>query len=87
MTQTGGVDLNHTQFTTYDRDNDNNDGNCAERDHGAWWANSCFNSDLNGRYYNYRQRPDDAEDGITWFNWHYDFRTYKGSQMKIRPRI
>ena len=87
MTQSGGVDLSSQPFTTFDRDNDNNDGNCAERDHGAWWANTCFNSDLNSRYYRRGERGDAADDGVTWFTWHYDFRPYARAEMKVKPHV
>ncbi|XP_022111616.1 fibrinogen C domain-containing protein 1-A-like [Acanthaster planci] len=53
---------NNQDFSTYDRDNDNDAGNnCAEKHHGGWWFNKCqpttgfnFNPDvtsnLNGEY-------------------------------------
>ncbi|CAL4246995.1 unnamed protein product, partial [Meganyctiphanes norvegica] len=28
-------------FSTFDVDHDDNNGNCAESDHGAWWYKSC----------------------------------------------
>ncbi|KAM9241723.1 LOW QUALITY PROTEIN: ficolin-3 [Dugong dugon] len=36
-------------FTTYDTDH-NTRGNCAVAVHSAWWYESCYTSNLNGRY-------------------------------------
>ncbi|XP_071847981.1 fibrinogen-like protein A [Apostichopus japonicus] len=39
-----------TQFSTYDRDNDRSDINCAKERHGAWWYRNCCKINLNGKY-------------------------------------
>ncbi|XP_071837923.1 uncharacterized protein [Apostichopus japonicus] len=41
---------NH-RFTTYDRDNDILQNNCAKANHGAWWYRGCCHSNLNGNYH------------------------------------
>ena len=41
---------NGSPFSTYDRDNDASNGNCAENCQGAWWYKSCLASNLNGLY-------------------------------------
>ncbi|KAL9989223.1 hypothetical protein ACROYT_G003747 [Oculina patagonica] len=58
-------------FTTKDRDNDKNSGNCALLYKGAWWYNSCFGSSLNGLY------PSKN---------YWDSYLMKRSEMKIRPK-
>lgn len=58
---------NGNQFTTIDRDNDDDSGrNCAvaEGGGGGWWYGACHDSNLNGIYYPDRSAP--AGDGIVW---------------------
>ena len=62
---------NGTLFSTYDVDNDNLpsaiwSGNCAERFHGAWWYKSCYQSNLNGKYYKKGLVDAKMNDGISW---------------------
>ena len=42
---------NGKRFSTYDQDNDSNDGNCAAVCNGGWWYGDCFKVHLNGPYY------------------------------------
>ena len=54
FTGTGGDSLtysNLSKFSTYDKDNDNNSGNCAISYRGGWWYNSCFHAKLTGEPY------------------------------------
>ena len=78
----------HTKqkFTTLDNDNDKSPGeNCAVTYHGAWWYNSCHESNLNGRYYNGNNPTAGFADGIVWYGvtgYHYSL---KSVTMAIRP--
>ena len=54
FTGTGGDSLtysNLSKFSTYDRDNDRNSGNCASSYRGGWWYNSCAQGKLTGEPY------------------------------------
>ncbi|XP_033726415.1 angiopoietin-related protein 7-like [Pecten maximus] len=42
---------NGMAFSTYDRDNDLNSGNCAADYQGGWWYRRCYDANLNGRVY------------------------------------
>ncbi|XP_060567499.1 ficolin-1-like, partial [Ruditapes philippinarum] len=47
----GFDDTNQMPFTTYDRNLDTIGGNCAVREHGAWWYGyECTYVNLNGYY-------------------------------------
>ena len=46
----GGGFHNGMSFSTYNRDNDRNQGDCASAWGGGWWYNACYRFDLNGRY-------------------------------------
>ncbi len=39
------------QFSTFDKDNDKFDGNCALQDGSSWWMNRCHAAHLNGKCY------------------------------------
>ena len=78
----GDHSLNGMMFSTYDRDNDNNEYGCARVRLGAWWHNTCGHSSLNGHYYrggvvNFR--------GVKWSTFRGDY-SLKYAQMKLRSK-
>ena len=77
-----GFNHNGMKFSTRDNDNDNYGGNCAQYWNGAWWFNNCFQSHLNGPYY---QNPVvSIWRGIIWYDWKGDRYSLKFTEMKTR---
>ena len=77
-----GLDIhNGMKFSTIDRDNDKwSEGSCASDRTGAWWYNSCHNSNLNGVY-----SPGTETDGVVqWEPWRNNY-SLNATTMKIRP--
>ncbi|XP_077465691.1 fibrinogen-like protein 1 [Stigmatopora argus] len=72
-------------FSTYDKDNDNYEGNCAQEDKGGWWFNKCHSAHLNGRYYSNGHYGAMTDDGVVWYTWRGWWYSLKTSIMKIRP--
>ena len=70
---------NGRRFTTRDNDNDVSGSNCAQWATGAWWYESCFNSNLNGRYFN---TSTDNFQGIVWWHWKNGNISLKFTEMK-----
>ncbi|XP_034099981.2 ficolin-1-like [Drosophila albomicans] len=64
------------QFSTYDRDNDSDEINCAKLLSGGWWYSNCGFSNLNGKY---------AKD-IFWDEWRGYEYSLKSVIMMIRPK-
>ncbi|XP_056410941.1 fibrinogen alpha chain [Hyla sarda] len=79
------------KFSTYDRDSDKWEENCAEMYGGGWWYNNCQAANLNGVYYNggqYDPRnnvPYEIENGIVWVLFKPADYSLKTVKMKIRP--
>ena len=69
-------------FTTRDQDNDKYGVNCARTFHGAWWYNTCHNSNLNGIYRD--KNPSPYADGVIWYHWKGHYYSLKRTEMKIR---
>ncbi|XP_034087103.1 fibrinogen gamma chain [Gymnodraco acuticeps] len=82
---------NGMQFSSFDKDNDKYDGNCAQQDGSGWWMNRCHAAHLNGKYYQGgRYTEKDAgefgyDNGIIWVTWHNRWYSLKETTMKIIP--
>ncbi|XP_075716441.1 fibrinogen alpha chain [Rhinoderma darwinii] len=79
------------KFSTYDRDSDKWEENCAEMYGGGWWYNNCQAANLNGIYYSggqYDPRnnvPYEIENGIVWVLFKPVDYSLKTVKIKIRP--
>ncbi|VDI23327.1 Hypothetical predicted protein [Mytilus galloprovincialis] len=72
------------KFSTYDRDNDKADSNCAVEFAGGWWYYSCYHANLNGKY---RAGKYDGDcNGNTWNAWLGCNYALKSSIMMIQKR-
>ena len=76
----GSHSLNNMYFSTFDRDNDQNGGNCAVDRRGAWWYRSCTYSNLNG--------PHTGHSGWRSLEWYSGsvIVYYPSVEMKVRPK-
>ncbi|XP_053559733.1 fibrinogen alpha chain [Bombina bombina] len=79
------------KFSTFDRDSDKWEENCAEMYGGGWWYNNCQAANLNGIYYSggqYDPRnnvPYEIENGLVWAPFKAVDYSLKIVKMKIRP--
>ena len=72
---------NNMAFSTKDRDNDRSSSNCAVSATGAWWYNSCHQSNLNGKYLG----DTTSFKGVIWYYWKNAHASLKFVEMKLRP--
>ncbi|XP_028424415.1 microfibril-associated glycoprotein 4 isoform X2 [Perca flavescens] len=75
---------NGMKFSTFDKDQDPWDGNCARSFLGAFWYAACHHANPNGVY---RWGADSTlyAVGVAWYNWKGHDYSLKTISMKIRP--
>lgn len=76
--------LNGMRFSTFDRDADKWEGNCAQVFGGGWWYNSCQAANLNGVYHPGRHAPP-GNNGVVWPTYKPDGYSLKTARMLLRP--
>ena len=80
----GGHNLNGMAFTTHDRDNDLDSGNCAQSYKGGWWYNNCMCSLLNGIYHH--DTTSRLYEVVYWQTFTGSTRSLKFAEMKLKAR-
>lgn len=83
------LSVNGMKFSTFDKDNDKWEENCAEMYGGGWWYNNCQAANLNGIYYKgaydpEKNAPYEIENGVVWMTYKPLSYSLKTVRMFIR---
>uniref|UniRef100_A0A667YTS2 Fibrinogen alpha chain n=1 Tax=Myripristis murdjan TaxID=586833 RepID=A0A667YTS2_9TELE len=81
---------NGMKFSTFDKDSDKWEENCAEMYGGGWWYNNCQSANLNGIYYKGQYDPGsnspyEIENGVVWVTYKPADYSLKTVRMFVRP--
>lgn len=68
------------KFSTFDKDHDWYDENCAKEFAGAFWYTICYHANLNGVY----TWGEELQIGVNWRPWKGE-KSVKSTSMMIRP--
>ena len=75
---------NGMAFSARDSDRDQWEGDCSmTRGGGGWWYNGCGLANLNGRNLG---AGENSYNGILWFFFANDNRTFKSSKMMLKKK-
>lgn len=73
---------NGMRFSAKDKDQDSAAANCSTTYRGAWWYNTCHQSNLNGAYLNGTHTT--YADGMEWNTWTGYYESLVVTKMKVR---
>ncbi|KAK5905421.1 hypothetical protein CgunFtcFv8_001388 [Champsocephalus gunnari] len=75
---------NGQKFSTFDKDQDSSNTNCARTYLGGFWYNDCHHANPNGVYI---WGADDTifAIGVNWYHWKGHNYSLKSISMKVRP--
>ncbi|XP_050077985.1 ficolin-1-like [Anopheles maculipalpis] len=69
-----------SKFSTHDMDNDRFSGHCAQLNLGAWWYDSCHQSNLNGKY----MKGNFSAKSMCWNSFQGSSLSLKTSRIMVR---